>query len=380
MRSGVRQSTFRVRLIVPILLAVVPVAAVVVQIALTWRRHEIADAEAAARQFTRHLSAVHDASMRQARLALDSVATAVGAVTSDGMTSVLQTAVEHGTPYSNVGVVTADGEIVASHATVPSDLAPTIRTLAASAAHTFAASEFIADQQAHRAGIVFAEPALGARAGGRIVFGIVDADWLRTAIVGATLPPGTAITVFDHTGRILLRHSQEFETSERASSEDPLVRSMLAGQREGTIRAVSLDSVPRVFAYAPVISPRPAENLYVTAGVPVTTATASADRALRNMAIALMVACTFAAAVAWVFSGHFSRQVDALVATTERLTNGDLGRARRSALGCRTGAPLPRDRRHGGGGDGARGRSSGATTTRQPRQRFRAALRTVPTT
>jgi PAS domain S-box-containing protein len=324
MRAGVRQSTFRVRLFLPILLAVVPFAAVVVQIALTWRQHEIDDAEAAARQFTHHLAAGHDASMRQARLPLDAVATAVGAMTSDGITSILQLAVAHGTPYSNVGVVTVDGEIVASHATVPSDLAPTIRTLAGSAAHEFAASEFVVDRQTRRAGIVFAEPAFGARAGGRIVFGIVDADWLRAAMVDATLPPGTAIAVFDHTGRILLRHPQEFETPERATIEDALVRSIVAGQREGTVRAVSLDSVPRFFAYAPVISPRPARNLYVTAGVPVTTATASANRALRNMAIALVLAFTFAAAVAWVSSGHFSRQVDALVATAERLTNGDL--------------------------------------------------------
>jgi len=324
MRAPIRGSTFRVRLILPILLAVVPLAAVVVQIALAWRRHEIADAEAAALQFARHLAAVHDASMRQARLTLDAVATAVGRQTSDGITSVLQEAVEHGTPYSNVGVVTTDARISASHAPVPSDLAATIRTLVTRAGQSFAASDFVVDRQSGRAGIVFAEPAVGALAGGRVVFGIVDAVWLRTVMADAMLPAGTAITLFDHNGRILLRYPREFETPERAPREDPLVRSIVASQHEGTIRAVSLDSVPRVFGYAPVFSPRPAENLYVTAGIPVTSATASADRALRNMAIALVVACAFAGAVAWVSSGHFSRQVDTLVATTERLTSGDL--------------------------------------------------------
>src|SRR5262245_56234289 len=102
MRAPIRGSTFRGRLILPILLAGGPPAAVVVQIAFAWRRHEIADAEAAALQFARHLATVHDASMRQARLTLDAVATAVGGNTSDGIAAVLQEAVEHSTPYSNV--------------------------------------------------------------------------------------------------------------------------------------------------------------------------------------------------------------------------------------------------------------------------------------
>src|SRR5262245_59449422 len=53
------------------------------------------------------------------------------------------------------------------------------------------------------------------------------------------------------------------------------------------------------------------------------------------MAIALLLACAFAAAIAWVSSGHFARQIDALVTTTERLTNGDLDA--RTAIG--TGMP-----------------------------------------
>jgi len=256
MRARISQSTFRVRLILPILLAVVPLAAVVVQIAFAWRRHEIADAEAAALQFARQLAAVHDAGLRQARLTLDAVAAAVGTKASDGITSVLQTAVEHGAPYSNVGVVTADARIATSHAPVPSYLDATIRTLASRAAEGFAASDFVVDRESGRAGIVFAEPAVGALAGGRIVFGVVDATWLRTPMTGARLPAGTAITVFDHNGRILLSQPRDFEIADRAAVEDPLVRSIVAGQREGTVRAAWLDSVPRVFGYAPVFSPQ----------------------------------------------------------------------------------------------------------------------------
>src|SRR5262252_3162994 len=130
MRAPSHGFTFRARLIFPIVLAVVPLAVIVVQIASAWRAHELADAETAALQFSRHLAAVHEASMRQAQVALDAVAAAIGGTgSSDSVTTILHSAVEHGTLYSNVGVAIANGQIAASHAPLPPDLAATIHRL-----------------------------------------------------------------------------------------------------------------------------------------------------------------------------------------------------------------------------------------------------------
>src|SRR5262245_61030537 len=206
MRALTQGFTFRSRLILPIIVAVVPLAVIVIQMASAWRAHELADAEGAALQFSRHLAAVHDASLRQARVSLDAVAAAIGvSPTSGSVTTILQSAVEHGTPYRNVGIATADGQIAASHAPLPPDVAAAIHRLVADAAHNFAASAFVTDE-AGRVGSVFAEPAFGAHAANRVVFGVVDAAWLRSTMAGATLPTGTVIRLFDRSGRLVVGH------------------------------------------------------------------------------------------------------------------------------------------------------------------------------
>ena len=90
--------------------------------------------------------------------------------------------------------------------------------------------------------------------------------------------------------------------------------------------------VARLWAQAPVIA---GQGLHAAIGVPKSVAFEDINRRLSRNLAALAVVTILALAAAWYGSKRLLRQVDALVAATEKLAAGDLG-ARASLVGGRS--------------------------------------------
>jgi PAS domain S-box-containing protein len=323
MRVPLRFGGLRTRLMLPVLIAAIPATWLVIQTANAWRRHEVADALAAGIQLTRHAAAVHARTLTHAHRTLATIASASETVDPVSLARVLHAAVEGGALFVNAGVLDIDGQVVSAYRNIDGRTERGLRDLLAQSGAGVGVGEYVVDAGSGQITVLLAEPAR--IAGGpmrRLAFGVVELSWLDDAIERAALPADSVITVFDRNARMLVRDRKPPDGRARPQPAPAVIRAALTAGGEGTAEAT--DSVPRVYAYAPLFGATAPEHLYMSVAISKESATAAANRILRNTTIALLLAVAFAAAVASVSSGRLSREVEALVATTTRLTDGDM--------------------------------------------------------
>ena len=323
MRVRLRFGGLRTRLIVPVLIAAVPAIWLVIQTADTWRQHEVADALAAGIQLTRHASVVHARTLNHAHRTLATIASASETVDRAALERVLDAAVEGDGLLVNAGVLEVGGPVITAHRDIDRGTERGLRSLLAQPGAGAVVGEYVVDAGSGHITVLLAEP-VAREAGGpmpRFAFGVVELSWLDDAIERATLPADSVITVFDRNAHMLVRDPKPRAGRDSHEPSPAVVRAALAGGREGTAEAA--DSAARVYAYAPLLGATPPEHLYMSVGISKASATATANRILRRTMFALLLAAAFAGAVASVSSGRLSREVEALVATTTRLTDGD---------------------------------------------------------
>jgi len=320
MRVPLRFGGLRTRLVVPVVIAVVPAIWLVLQTADAWRRHEVADAVAAGMQLTRHASTVHARTMTHAHRTLATIASASEHVDAAALDRLLRAAVEGEALFVNAGILDEGGEIVATYRRVDDPLVRRLRSLGERQAGSL--GQYSVDADSGRITMLLTEPMEAAGAAARrIAFGVVALSWLDDAVERVTLPADSVIAIFDRDAHMLVRNAKPSEGNGRHEPAPAVVRAALAGA-EGT--ADASDPVARVYAYAPLRGTMPQEQLYMSVGISKASATAAADQLLQHTTIALVLAAVFAGAVACVSSGRLSREVEALVATTARLTDGDM--------------------------------------------------------
>jgi PAS domain S-box-containing protein len=177
-----------------------------------------------------------------------------------------------------------------------------------------------------RALIPFAYPILSD--GGQVqavLAGSIDLAWLNQFISKAHLPAGRTVTVIDRNGVILARHPDSERWVGQALPEAPIIRMILAQHAEGTAEVPGLDGVPRLHAFAPLISSAQGPDAYVAVGIPTAVAFAEPNRLLTRNLAALGFVTLLALAVAWVGSEiSILRRVRGLLNATRRLAAGDL--------------------------------------------------------
>jgi two-component system, NarL family, sensor histidine kinase NreB len=321
MRVPLRFGGLRSRLVVPVLIATLPATWLVIQTANAWRRHEVADALAAGNQLTRHASAVHARALNHAHRTLATIASTSESIDPASLQRLLRTAVEGGGLFVNAGVFEVNGDVVVAHRAIDQRTVRELRTLLADPGT--GVGDYVVDAGTGRITLLLAQPVERVAQGSmrRFAFGVVELTWLDDAIERATLPADSVITIFDRHARMLVRNAKPPDGNERHKPAPAVIRAVLAGG-EGTAEAT--DSVPRVYAYAPLFGTTPSEHLYMSVAISKASAAAAANQLLQYTTIALVLATAFAVAVACVSSGRLSREMEALVATTARLTDGDM--------------------------------------------------------
>ncbi|MCJ7658454.1 MAG: GAF domain-containing protein, partial [Anaerolineales bacterium] len=151
-----------------------------------------------------------------------------------------------------------------------------------------------------------------------------ESGYVNGIITEADLPSGSTYTVIDRNGIILARHPDPEQWVGQPASDVPIVDQILSQQSEGTLDAVGLDGVQRLYAYVPLID-EPDISAYVLVGIPKTVAYTDVNWVLVTNLIGLGLATAIALVIAWIGGYVFIvRRVDILVQATERLKAGDL--------------------------------------------------------
>jgi signal transduction histidine kinase len=130
--------------------------------------------------------------------------------------------------------------------------------------------------------VLVASPVRLAGSAERIVFATIDLEWINQQGAIAALPAGSALTMVDATGRILVRHPnpQAWVGSREQGSE--LIRSM-AEDASGTVETEGLDRVRRVYVFEPLPG-----GATIRAGIPSAVVYAQFQRAQRPVVIAVL--------------------------------------------------------------------------------------------
>lgn len=338
--SRVRPSSLRVRLLLPILLALAPALGLVLYTDLEDRRQASARAREIALRMVRLASADHERLIDTARQLLTTLAELpqVRPAQAPACQALLAGLLRQHRLYANLGAIGPDGVLYCSALPQAGPVYAGDRAYFQRAVQSRAFA--VGDQQfgrvTRRATINFGHPLLAAD--GRlegVVFAALELAWLAEYAGRAALPAGAELLLVDGRGTILVRHPEPERWAGRPAGEAPIVRALLAARGEGTTEAAGPDGVARLFAFTTLGGEAGAGRAHLAVGLATAAVFADADRALlRNLAVLLLVALL---ALGLALAGAqllLLRPVHRLLDATRRLAAGDLG--------ARTGRPAGR--------------------------------------
>jgi PAS domain S-box-containing protein len=241
--------------------------------------------------------------------------------------------------YTNLAAATPAGDIFCTGRPLPAPVNVADRAYfrQAVASRDFAASGFLISRLTGKPLMTLAYPSLGETHEVRAVVIIgLDLGQLNRVIEELQMPSGAAVVVVDERGMVLARMPDPDTWVGKSVSEAPIVKETLARRAEGTVEAEGVDSVRRLYSFAPLPLPASGGTVYVAVGIPLERAFADSHRVLRRSLAALAVAAGFAFAATWIVGGAFIvRPATMLVAMAKRVAAGDL--TARAALRHRRG-------------------------------------------
>ena len=327
LRNSPLLARLRVRLILLVLFAVLPAMGVVIYTAIEQRREGLENARVEVLRLVHTAANHHDQSIESARQLLATLAEMpiIRGRDSNNCHRVFTNLVALHELYANLGAFQPDGSPVATALPLADTLTATEHEFFRRAVQTgaFAIGEFRAVKATKKAAVNLGYPVFDEQHRLVVVlFAAIDLDWLYRMHSQANLPPGSSITVMDRNRITVLR----FPDPEGRFIGEPLRTPRRPGPRppERTMIMRGRDGVLRLYASAR-LGHMEDEPGSIAVGIPIAEAHALANITLRRNLIALGAATLLALAAAW-YGGEFFilRRVRRLLATTHRLTHGDL--------------------------------------------------------
>lgn len=317
-------------------LAALPPLAVMLSMAIQWRRHEVLDAQASALDVVRRAAATHERQLQACERSLAGLAAFVGQgpVRPDELAAALTPALSGHLIEENLAFYSAEGQLLASARPVAiSDLPKRPFFERAVGTGNLAIDDYAFDLDRRAAILAVARPVRDARGRTeRVILRVFDVGWLQEVAVGMALPQGTLLAIFDNRGTIVARHPR----GEPAEARDPatLVGAALSSHREGTVESDAFDGVRRTFAFAPLRDPDNGRQLFVAVGIPTAVATALADRTLLVDFFGFSVAIALLLGVASLAGDRLVvRHVLSLVKVAHRFGRGEMSARAETAGG-----------------------------------------------
>ncbi|HUF37120.1 MAG TPA: HD domain-containing phosphohydrolase [Anaerolineales bacterium] len=333
------------RLIALILLASLPMVALVFYNDLQDRIQARQDVEAESVRLARIMAAEHERILNNAAQFVVSLADRPaywfpGLASGNGAetcTALFAGLIAENPSYSGIALVDTEGTILCSHPASPTpQLAEFDSVGQAIATGELVVSGYEVGSLSGKQIVIVSAPVRGPS--GEIIAGLglgIDLDWASDFIELVDLSDQSSFFIVDREGVVLIRRPEAGSYVGTSGAGLRAVSAALTGGEPGILLSAGLDGVERLYAYAPILEPVPLSG-YVLVGIPVAEAYHQADitlaRSMVWLAVFTIVILGGARVVAmrW-FLGPLAR----LTLAVERLQAGDLS--------ARTGLPYRGD-------------------------------------
>ncbi|WP_448206353.1 ATP-binding protein [Azospirillum sp. sgz302134] len=226
--------------------------------------------------------------------------------------------------YLTINLASRDGVILCSTDTALAGLtiADRAHVQAALESGTFTVGEFIRRRPSDVPAMPFGLPIRqddGSLVG--VVTVLIDLGWLASYLADHPLPPNAAVLVADSNGVVLAR-APEMPGVIGTVLPDRF-RPLLDAGAVGTAELSGIDGTERVFAYVPLAAG--VRHIFVAIGIDREAAMAGSDEALQRSLLSTLAALLLSVVAVFLLTKHYvHRPVEALVAATRRWRAGDL--------------------------------------------------------
>jgi PAS domain S-box-containing protein len=300
----------RQRLLIIILVAVIPILALILYQANMARDLQIAEAQENAWQIVEQVAIREARFIDSAKQLLTLLADTPEVLGNDlaSCRDFLKRFAEHNKVYVDLGVADSSGDVgcrAYDSAEARENLARTNHFQRAVTAKTFAIGDYQLQTKAERKSVNFAYPVL--THDGRInavIFAALDVTWINQLAAENNLPKGVSVSVVDSKGTLLARFPEP-EKWVGKHIPDASLFEMLQLRSQVTKELVGLDGVDRLYALKPLSLNVAAGQMFVMVGIPKDVAFGQANQTLARNLIWLALVSLSATGIAWLIGSKF---------------------------------------------------------------------------
>ncbi len=231
------------------------------------------------------------------------------------------------TRFTNIGVISPTGDLLCSASSSPGDVSvnlahqPWFQRVLETHDFTAGSGKII---EGTRSTLNFAYPRLDPH--GRIqavLFLSLDLDQLNQLTSEVQLPENAEFIMITRNGVVLACLPDPEKWVGKSVQEVPIVKAILS-RGQDVMEVAGLDGVGRLYAFTPLRASGDTE-LYVTIGIPTSTAYAQANKGLVRHLVQLGLVTLVALLAVWFGGDIFIlRKIKALVGAAKRLSAGDM--------------------------------------------------------
>ena len=312
-------SGIRARLLLLVTLAIVPLFAFTLYQGIAERRRAAARERADARRLVLLFAAEHQRVVSDARRLLFVLAQGptIRAANVTACTQLFRAVLDESPAYSNLMLAEVDGRVIAAAKPVDPD-GDDRALLARAAASTFVVGriERIGAAEFPTFGLAHAVEADDGRT--LVLLARTGMDWIADEFVVAGLGPGTRVTLWDASGRIVLRYPDPEGFLGRDASASEVWSAIRAAGGEGSAEARGGDGVPRLYGFTRLDSAPGGGEMTLSLGVPSDVAFEELRRLERRNLLALVLATIVGAVVAYRGAERLARIFGGMQRLAER--------------------------------------------------------------
>ncbi|MGD8738921.1 MAG: histidine kinase [Desulfobacterales bacterium] len=231
--------------------------------------------------------------------------------------------------YANIGAVKSNGDVFCSAVPLDKPINATDQVWFRHAVESgdFAVGDYHVGRITKKSVLVMAYPyRIVGDDQAAVVFAALDLKWLSRYIfkIESQLPEGFTITQIDKNAAVLARQPDAEQWVGRSMIHHVAIREILS-QKTGVIEARDDRDRSYIYAFAQLQSSYRKDQVYMILGIPSQLAFADSNRVLRRNLILLGIVSLLAMLAAWFGSDLFIvRQVKALAGASRRLAAGEM--------------------------------------------------------
>ena len=300
----------RQRLLIIILVAVIPILALILYQANVARDLQVAEAQENAWQIVEQVAIREARFIDSAKHLLTLLADTPEVLGNDlaSCRDFLKRFTEHNKVYVDLGVADSNGDVgcrAYDSGEASENLARSNHFQRAVTAKTFAIGDYQLQPKGQRKSVNFAYPVF--TNDGRIsavIFAALDVTWINQLAAENNLPKGVSVSVVDSKGTLLAR----FPEPERWVGKhipDASLFEMLQLRSQVSRELVGLDGVDRLYALKPLSLNVAAGQMFVMVGIPKDVAFGQANRTLARNLTWLVLVSLSATGIAWLIGSKF---------------------------------------------------------------------------